>query len=180
MNMKALAEDTGLNVKAIRLLEKLKLISDPLEEEKLYFMQWLADIWKNEEFIRLQIANFSMPRRARLLFASGYTKPEQYMISRILGHYSDKEDGGTYTLHIKQLVDEAMCYYQLPANTRKELTVTAYKLRKKICNMRYNNQELIEISKSLTQLRKPKLSKPSKPQRSPQQQAKQNDIFGYN
>lgn len=180
MNMKALAEDTGLNVKAIRLLESMGLISDPLQEEHLYFMQWLGGIWKSEDFIRLQVANFSMPRRARLLFGSGYTKPERYMVHRILGHYADREDGGTMPLHIKNLVSEVMTYYRLPETARNDLTVKAYKLRKRICNMRYANPDLVAIGRSLTQLRKPKSSKATREQRTRQQQIAQNELFGFN
>ena len=180
MNMKALAQDTGLNVKTIRFLETMGLITDPLQEEQLYFMQWLAVIWKTEDFMRLQIANLSMPRRARLLFGSGYTKPERYMIHRILGHFSDREDGGTMPLHIKNLVTEAMCYYRLPETARHDLTVKAYKLRKRICNMRYSNPDLVAIGKSLTQLRKPSTTKTTKAQSARQRQIGQNEIFGYN
>jgi hypothetical protein len=177
MNYKAIAEYVELNAKTVRYLEKAGILSNPLTEENIFFMQSLAVIWKSEEFMRLLIANLSMARRARLLFGSGYTKPERYMIHRLLGHYSDKEDGGTYTLHISQLVDEVMVYYKLPQSTKYELTATAYKLRKKICNMRYNNMDLVEISKALTTLRKPK---PAKPKSSPKKpQFSSNDIFGY-
>ncbi len=176
MDIKTLAKDTGLNVKTIRFLEKMGVIAFPLTEDSWFFMHSLASIWKCEEFMRLQIANLSMPRRVRLLFGSGYSKPERYMISRLLGHYADKEDGGTYTLHIKQLIDETICYYNIPESTRNELTVTAYKLRKRICNMRYSNPNLVEISKALTGLRKPKPSKPKSP---PKKQFSQNDIFGF-
>lgn len=176
MDVKALAEDTGLNVKTIRYLERMEVITDPLTDDGLFFMYSLATIWKHEEFIRLQIANLSMARRVRLLFGSGYGKPERYMIHRLLAHYSDREDGGTYPLHIKQLVDEVTCYYNLPQSARHDLTVKAYKLRKRICNMRYKSPDLVAISKALTGLRKPK---PSQRKSSIKNGFTANDIFGY-
>lgn len=180
MNVKALAENSGLNVKAVRFLEKMGLIADPLSEENLYFMQWLAVIWKKEEFIRLQVANLSMSRRVRVLFGAGYTKTECYMIHRMLAHYSDKEDGDSAPLHLSQLVDEVIGYYNLPKTTRHELTAKAYQLRKRICNMRYKNPNLVEIAKTLTTTRKPKPKLTGPKGGSPQQQQFcQNDIFGH-
>jgi len=181
MNVKDIANITGLNVKVIRLLERRGLVSDTITMEQLDFMHLLSQIWKSEEFIKIQIANLSFERRVRILFTAGHTKPETYIIDKLLWHYSDREDE-KFNLNLENLVDETMCHFQIPKKHKAKFMSTARRLRKKICDMRYRHMELAEISKALKQIRIPKseAKKTSITKRTPQDQKAQNEIFGFN
>lgn len=178
MDYKWLAETTHLSQKAIKRIEKKGLISDPLTDEHLTILDAISRIWGDEELIRMQIGTLNPTRRAKLIFGAGHNKYERYIINRILGHLSNREES-KMNLHISQVVDEVLSYYKLPEKMRDNITKSAYDLRRKINNMVYRNIELKEISNRLIHGKKPKPKVDSPNKRTPADQARQNDIFGY-
>jgi hypothetical protein len=180
MNYKGISELSGLNQKTIRRLEKLGVISEPLTEEQLFvILPAVALMWGDEELIRLQLANHSSVRRAKIVFGSGYNRWERAIITRLLFHYSDREDNKS-NLYISQIVDEVMNYNKFPEAMRNLVTKTAKVLRRKINNMMYRNIPLKDIAERLMREKKPRESNKSNSKFDISRQERQNDILGFN
>lgn len=177
MNYKAISDMTGLTQIAIKTLEKKGVISSDLTEEHLYFMQNLSKIWGDEELIRLQLSRHNAIRRAKVVFGSGHNRWERAIISQFVKHYSNRDEDKA-NLHISTVVDEIMTYYSFPVAFRKHVTDTAYKLRRKVCNLIYRKVDLREIGEILTdgKKRKPKTAVKSWTKAN---QERQNAIFGH-
>ena len=153
MNPRILSKETGIPVRAIRELEKNGVINvnNDFTDDNYFFLQTLAKCWGNRELIRQQVAPMNLQERAVLLFGAGHNKVERYMIHRFLAHRSDKQDDCNIgNLHVSQVVDEVLVYYSIPESKRRELTATAYKIRKKIYNMVHRSADLCSIAKNLT------------------------------
>lgn len=177
MNYKALSDMTGLTQKAIKVLERKGVVSEDLTEEHLFFMTNLAQIWGDEELIRLQLSRHNAIRRAKVVFGAGHNRWERAIISQFLKHYSSRDEDKA-NLHVSTVVDEIMTYYNFPVAFRKHVTDTAYKLRRKICNLIYRKIELREIGEILTEGKKRKTKTAVKTWTKASQE-RQNAIFGH-
>lgn len=178
MNYKGLAEISGLPQKTIKHLEKRGIVTEPLNEEQIFFMQQLHRIWGDEELIRQQLSTLSEPRKAKVVFGAGYNKWQRWIVSRLLKHFNEREQS-KFNLHLEQVVDECMHYHKLPKSMHPIVNNCAHKIRRKINNMRYRNMELKDISERIIEGKKPK-RKTVTPTRSLFNQVGQNEIFGYN
>lgn len=151
MDTAALADLVGLPTKAVKFLLENKIVALPLQEDDLYFMQKYSEVWGKRELIRLQIAPLAQKERAAMLLGAGHTKVERWIINRLLGHYANED--GTY-LRLGQVVDEVMTHFEIPAKMRNKYTAIARKMRKKVCNARYRDKNLVEISRRLNGFKK--------------------------
>lgn len=146
MNTKALAELVGLPTKAVKYILENHIVKLPLQEDDLHFLLKYSEIWGKRELIRLQLAPLGQSERAAMLFGAGHDKIERWIINRLLGHYANED--GTY-LRLGQVVDEVMTHFEIPAKMSNKYMAIARKMRKKVCNARYRNDNLVEISKRL-------------------------------
>jgi len=153
VNYKGISELTGLSQKAVKRLEIRGVISEPLQEEHIHFMQTLRIIWGDEDLIRQQLSVHSSTRRAKMIFGAEYNRWERWIVTRLLNHFSDREET-KFNLHVEQIVDECVNYHNLPDGMRKVVTNSTHKIRRQINNMRYRNITLKEISERLTSPKK--------------------------
>ncbi len=152
-----LAEHTGLKQKVLKFFVKYNIISEPLTDDHMFFLDTVKELWGNTEFIKLQFADFNTSARCRLVFGSGLNKIESYIIHRWLGHYADRE--GKYNLTVRQVVDETLTYLQLPESMRQSVTGTACQQRKRARNLVYRNENIVQAAKALVEGKRQRLSK---------------------
>ena len=182
MDMKLLANQTGLPIKALRLFEKESIVNEDITPEQQYFLVQIVKIFSNTEFIKLQIAKFNTTKRARILFGADLNSIESCILDRWLGHYATRYD--KLNLSVKLVVEEVMFFKSLPEKRRPYVIKVAYRMRQKARNMVYRNENgvLVEKAAALTLPQKTRQAKQEKIRKGKGRtstQFTQNDLFGY-
>lgn len=190
IDYKKMGKDFNLPPVVIKYLEikeilDKKIIDNILNDDQYFFLLSLASIFGSHQFIKLNVAALNHKERAKVLFSAGHNKIESYIINRLMTHYAENDAKNKRgKIYISQIVDEVFTYYGITdtESKRYEITSTAYKMRRKVSNMRNRRDEsLDEITAHLTKYKKVRKNKPisNGNGRTAEMQRQQNEIFGY-
>ena len=105
-----------------------------------------------------------------MLLGAGHDKIERWIINHLLSHYADPD--GT-NVRLSLVVDEVRTYFEIPSKMRQKIEGIARRMRKKVCNARYRDKNLVEISKRLNGFKKVQTRK-AKQQKSMSAEATKN------
>lgn len=139
MTIESVSKKFKISVRDIKRMAKENLISDPLTDEDMSNIAFLAHFWGKEFWVKRQLARKPMKKRMNIINTAGMSKVESYIFNRYLNAHSSNGK----RISVKQLAYELNRTYHVPNN--KHLKEIILKTRKKAENKIRYQQSLSKL-----------------------------------